>query len=772
MKNQNHTLIAAVSFLLLLSFIGFAKETRDTVPPESLYASGRVHFVNGDFVRCVESMTDAATEFARQGKQSAQADALIYLGEAHHSLGNQKLAVSALQSALTVAQEHQYRAKMQRAKHVLGAVFSFTRDSEEAHSYLQESLDSAVEDGHHDAAAAVSIDLGNLYQAQGEFDDAAAAYATAAKFAEMTRNNLLTAKSLMNIAATAAMSGDVREAETTVNQSLEGTARLANSHTKAQLLIIGGNTYKRLATNSGTARGGLLGKAHRAYSDAIEVAEAIEDQRSLTYALGYMGELYEQERRYPEALQWTRKAVFIAQQIQSRDALYRWQWQIARLLRALGQPDESISSYRQAIDTVQVIRQDIAVGYGNSSRNSSFREQLGALYFELADMLFQRAEKETDPHDVQQTLLAARETIERLRTAEMDDYFQDDCIELARSKVKTIDLIGTGAAIVYVVPLADRIELLITLESGLRHFRSEIGAEALDREVRSFRQHLEKRTTHRYMQPARNLYDWLIRPIKDAIDNEGVKTLVFVPDGILLTVPMAALHDGDHFLIERYAVAVIPGLTLMDPRPIKQVDMQLVGGGITETVQGFPQLLYVSQELGNLEKIFPDSTDLRDRSFVLGNIRKAIADESPSIVHVATHGEFNRDAGKSFLLTYDDKLTLNDLENLIRPGSVRGRPVELLTLSACETAAGDDRAAFGLAGAAFKAGARSVMGTLWYVNDRASADLITKFYEELQANPSITKADALRHSQLAMLDDRRFRHPRYWSPYLIIGNWL
>ena len=124
------------------------------------------------------------------------------------------------------------------------------------------------------------------------------------------------------------------------------------------------------------------------------------------------------------------------------------------------------------------------------------------------------------------------------------------------------------------------------------------------------------------------------------------------------------------------------------------------------------------------------------------------------------------------MLTFDSKLTLDDLEQLLRPSQLREKPVELLTLSACQTAAGDDRAALGLAGVAIKAGARCAFATLWFVNDQSSATLVSDFYTQLRDHPDISKAKALRAAQVKLLADQRYAHPCYWAPYLIIGNWL
>jgi len=118
----------------------------------------------------------------------------------------------------------------------------------------------------------------------------------------------------------------------------------------------------------------------------------------------------------------------------------------------------------------------------------------------------------------------------------------------------------------------------------------------------------------------------------------------------------------------------------------------------------------------------------------------------------------------------DDKLTINRLEKLMRLSEFRKEPVELLTLSACQTAVGDERAALGLAGIAIKAGARSALATLWFIDDTATSVLVSEFYRQLQI--PLSKARALQNAQKMVLSQRRFRHPAYWSAFLLIGNWL
>ncbi|MHC5828531.1 MAG: CHAT domain-containing protein, partial [Nostoc sp.] len=117
-------------------------------------------------------------------------------------------------------------------------------------------------------------------------------------------------------------------------------------------------------------------------------------------------------------------------------------------------------------------------------------------------------------------------------------------------------------------------------------------------------------------------------------------------------------------------------------------------------------------------------------------------------------------------------INVKELDQLLQARDRPGRsPLELLILSACETAAGDQRAVLGLAGMAVRSGARSTLGTLWAVQDESTVDLMNKFYLEL-SQPGVTKAEALRQAQLLLLRSSNYGHPYYWAPFVLVGNWL
>jgi CHAT domain-containing protein len=215
-------------------------------------------------------------------------------------------------------------------------------------------------------------------------------------------------------------------------------------------------------------------------------------------------------------------------------------------------------------------------------------------------------------------------------------------------------------------------------------------------------------------------------------------------------------------------VAIVPGLSLVDPKPLP-AKLRLLKAGITTPVQGFAPLPYVEAELAALGEQFAGAL-LIDESFDEASLRRELNDKPYDALHIASHAQFGSQLDQTFLVTYDGTLNISELAELVAATRFRDRPLELLSLSACETAVGDERSALGLAGASLKAGARSTLATLWFVNDLAASELVRDFYGELRAQTS--RARALQQAQLRMMERRELRHPAHWSGFVIIGAWL
>jgi CHAT domain-containing protein len=290
--------------------------------------------------------------------------------------------------------------------------------------------------------------------------------------------------------------------------------------------------------------------------------------------------------------------------------------------------------------------------------------------------------------------------------------------------------------------------------------------------VSELRQLLARRIGKRYLADAQKLYDWIIRPSAADLAANQIKTLVFVLDGSLRNLPMAILQDGQQFLIEKYSIALTPGLQLLNPRPLQGQNLRVFTGGLSEPRQGFSGLPNIISEVRKIESVVPTQV-LLNQNFTEAAFAKALTLDAVPVVHLATHGKFSSNKEDTFILTWDQRLDISTLTNILQATQLnQTEPIELLVLSACETATGDRLAALGMAGMAVRSGVRSTVASLWQISDEATAILMNRFYEVL-ASQQTTKAEALRQAQLEVLRNPRFRgHPYFWAPYILIGNWL
>jgi CHAT domain-containing protein len=727
-------------------------------------AAGDRFFRTGDFEHALSEWDLALQSTESETHPLARSDVFAREAEAFRALGYLERAVVAFRQAAVLSTADEVR--MARILGGLGGALQAAGLPKDAREQLEASIALSRKIGRKDIEAAALNNLGNLLAALDLSEAAIGAYESSAKLASDTPNTLLQSQAAINAARVAERAGKLELAESLGRAADKASALLLPSHDSAYVSIALGQLYLLLHKDSPSQS--RLDASLRSLGRALKIAQEIGDRRAESYALGYLGEVYEHEGSVSDALGLTRRATFVAQQLNAPDSLYRWEWQTGRLLRAQRDPAAAIAAYQRAVAQLQSIRSDLGVSL--ASGRSSFREVLGPLYFELADLLLQQSAATRDPARAQQLLAGARDTIELSKSAELRDYFRDNCVTALQSKVTQVEKIGAHTAVIYPVMLQDRFELLVTFPDGIREYRLNVDAKSLNEAIRNFRAAIENRTTLGYLPIAQQLYAWLVKPIETELASHKTDTLVFIPEGALRTIPLSALHDGTQFLVARFAIATTPGLTLTDPQPLTTRPSQVLLTGLSESVQGYPALPNVAKELSAVQEIGGGQL-LEDKDYVLDNLEREFSSNSFTVVHIASHGQFSSDPKQTFLLTYDGKLTMDQLEKLIAPSRYRDEPLELLTLSACETAVGDDRAALGLAGVAIKAGARSALASLWFINDESTAVLISDFYRNLKL-PGLSKAKALQQAQVKMIEAGRFTHPGDWAPFLLIGNWL
>jgi filamentous hemagglutinin family protein len=403
----------------------------------------------------------------------------------------------------------------------------------------------------------------------------------------------------------------------------------------------------------------------------------------------------------------------------------------------------------------------------------------------------------------QGNLNAAVSQIDEVFEEEYEEYLGEELpnetvtMEGIRTVLKTIsNETRTQPAIVYALSMPKQLELVLVLPDGspIRKVVPEANAEALKEALNEYRRTITNATTstRQYLPPAQKLYQWLIAPIEPHLEALGIDTLIFCMDAGLRVIPMAALHDGQQFLIEKYSLGTIPSISLTNSRYQSVQEAEVLGLGASTFEQQSPlpavpvELEIVTQKLGSGKSFL-------NEEFTLNNLK---SQRQPfGIIHLATHADFQPgDASNSYIQLWDSQLKINQLRQM---GWHEPPQVELLVLSACRTAVGDIDVELGFGGLAVQAGVKSALASLWYVSDGGTLALMSKFYQQLN-QPDITiKAEALRQAQIAMLrgelrveegnlrgfgnrgsislpDElpkyKDFSHPYYWAAFKMIGS--
>ena len=558
-------------------------------------------------------------------------------------------------------------------------------------------------------------------------------------------------------------------------------ANLPNSRDSLYAKInYGRNLVKLIALDDATISAPSLADTRQLLLDAADRAKALGDNRIEAYAWGSLGRLEETVKEYPTAKQYTKQALNLISSYDAADIAYQYYWQLGRIEKENDIP-KAIASYTKAYNALQSLRGDIATI--NPEVQFSFRDEVEPVYRELVELDLKYAQvlnTEGNEADRQVRLTQARDVIESLQIAQLNNFFREACID---ANPQVIDAIDPDAAVVYPIILKNELEILVSLPNKpLSLYKSDVSQTELENTVKAIDASLESpivaiETLQSESQP---IYSWLIEPIEAELANNKVKTIAFVLDGVLRNIPMSALYDGEQYLVEKYALALTPGLQLLNPKSLAEVKLDAVTGGLSKVNQDVPshrnfgELKAVPEELKIIRSTGLADSSLLDSEFTKAAIKQKIAASDTSIIHLSTHAKFSSKAENTFILSWDGEINIRDLDDLLRDDTfTRQNEIELLVLSACETASGDPRATLGLAGVAVQAGARSTLATLWAVADESTTQLIGEFYRQLQKSQitKANKAQVLRQAQLSLIKDKKFNHPYFWSPFVLIGNW-
>jgi CHAT domain-containing protein len=727
------------------------------------FEQGEVFWQQGEFAKAVKQWERALAQI--DPSSEVYIEIQIRMAAAYQAVGNYAMAQATLQQALFQAQKTRRLKQQVLIQSALGDIFLATQQPDAAKSHLQKNLVLARTLSEPVILAHLLNNLGNALYVLQEYAEALPVYTEVMELAQHEEDSNLYVQALRNQAQVYLKLNEPQSSLAKLETALSKIHTLPNTYDKGFLMLGLGQLALRLHKYLPKT----LNTAYRIFNEVLQAGEQQQDTRLLTYAKGFLGQVYERKQRYQEAMQLTQQAIFFAQDLP--DILYFWEWQQARLLDAQQDLAGALKVYEQALEHLHPIRTRLFIGQRDTL--DVLNERIRPVYLGLADLLLRKAALSSSAATKTHFLKEARNNIEKIKIIELQEYFQDECISAVGTPIDEIEqVLDKHTAILYPILLPNRTELLLTLANGIHQVVVPVDAELLKATVHKWRKNLQFSTSSRFIKQSKQLYEWLIAPLKAQLEN--INTLVIVPDGPLRTVPLAALYDAQQkrFLMHQFALAITPGLNLTDPRPFPRQNLLVSLNGLSEGVQNFSPLPSVPQEINRIDNLFRQKDILLDRGFLLSEFSQTLQKVPYEMIHIASHGQFDRNPKKTFLLTYDDKLTMDHLQGLLGFSQFRKKPVELLTLSACQTAVGDERAALGLAGVALKAGSRSAIASLWFVNDESTSELISDFYRNLMENPTWSKAKALQQSQQKLAVSQAFRHPAYWAPFLLIGNWL
>jgi len=723
---------------------------------------------NGNFSSIATTLNQKLKQMDRHEHSGEYLDTLSQLIDAYYHSGHLTKALFALKSAQPVILAINDRWRIVQYLNQTGMIYYALGNHQEAIRFFQKAQEESLKTKHPILLAHVMNNIASCLFLEKDLEEAQTLYYACLDLLDSTDDNNLKAIVLLNLFRLEMANDAFTDNQDQLIAIAKEIDQLPDSHQKAKHLITLNRIIETELVQTHFSDSKLFQLSYLALNDARAIGEQHNDFWILSAANGYLGRLYELTGQYEDAKTLTMKALFFGGQADYPELQYRWQWQMGKLHMFCDDYVSSKKYFELAIQTVDPIRLEFFSGFRNHEQ--AFNQYIKPLYTDLAELLIHQSEQTQDDSIRKQCLKQAISTMELLKTAELQDFFQDEC---TAKKVFTPIFEKTHAktAIIYPVVLPEMLALIAIMPDGIHLEKVAVNASTLYETVQHYRKQLQTRTTHRFLYDAWQLYDWLIRPVEQALIAQHIDTLIFAPDGVLRLVPLSTLHDKTHFLVENYAIGLIPAIGLTQTQTFNKTDIQILINGLSEARQGFSPLPSVTSEVRDIKKMFGTDHVLANNQYTINNLSIEFSKNNYNIVHIATHGIFAGQKTDSFLLTYDGKLTMDQLETLVGQSQTRNHTVDLLTLSACQTALGNERAALGLAGVAVKAGVKSVIATLWYVDDEATSIAIREFYRQL-LKPGISKAKALQETQKKLINNPRFWQPLYWAPFLLIGNWM
>ncbi|MHC5753804.1 MAG: CHAT domain-containing protein, partial [Nostoc sp.] len=570
-----------------------------------------------------------------------------------------------------------------------------------------------------------------------------------------------------------------------IAESRAGNTKLANTHTKitqqiqpcVNLVLKNSSAFSQLsashsvytklnfALNLNQLPGNQLHLVALEYAEsALQTAKSTNNERLKSYSFGALGRLKagQSEKYFTEALS-------LAQSIHAWDIAYQWQQELGNLYKKQGKFKQALEAYSAAINNLSKLRDSLSAS--NADLQFSFSEKVEPVYRDYMQLLL------ASPNPNLEQVIQINE---RLQIAELENFLK--CGKLDLVAINELQNLLSAPAVIHIVDLGSRIEILVQSTDKSFHHHS-VDSKPVKEHIENLLKNLQDKKLVNIdesvlLQPSQALYSLLIVPIKKYLPLSG--TLVFTLDKSFQSLPMALLHDGKDYLFKNYSIAVTLGSRVRQPKALSKEQLKVLIAALSKVSPSFNDpnapkdlkaLPGVEQEVADIKKQTTFSTTLLNENFTSPRLEKELSTVEFPIVHLTTHAQFSSDPHRTVILAYEKAINVLKFDRLLRNKTQADADgIELLVLSACQTAKGNKRSTLGIAGVAAQAGARSTLATLWLVDTDSTTQLMSEFYKELRKG--IPKAEALRQAQLSLLSNPDYNHPYYWAAFVLVGSWL
>ena len=484
---------------------------------------------------------------------------------------------------------------------------------------------------------------------------------------------------------------------------------------------------------------------------AEAIADEIGDKRALAFTYGLMADL-KALRAVPVAEVKTdySRAQAIAQSVQAFDISYELAYKLAQLEEDAGHRAMAAQHYRSALAALTHVREDLVAV--NTELRFNFKEKIEPVYRDYIKLLVAEGD---------QQLSQAVAIHDSLQLAQLENFLK--CGRLLSSPSE--DFVARTK--IHIIDLDDTIEVIVDNQKGMYGY--SLPARDVLQATRNLILNIQSpsflATPEEEILPySKLLYDQLIRPaiIADRISNS--EHLSFILDAPFQSIPMGLLHDGQQYLA---ATHVLSNSLQLQTSRISSSRRRALFAGISQPAPsfagtGFSPLPETEFEAESVSA-YMRSSILLDNDFTVEKLEDNIADDY-QVVHISTHGQFSSVPEQTFLVAWDGLINIQDMAKVFQSAG----SIDLLVLSACQTASGDERSTLGLAGIAVQTGARSAIASQWLVDSTGSSVLMDRFYEAM--SQELDTAEALQQAQIELMKSSAFSHPFYWAPFILVSS--